>query len=102
LELSNGIPSHDTFRRVFAVLDPVAWQTCFMNWMQSMSQLSADKLMSIDGKTLRGSNGSGTGKREKEHAALAIVSVWMRENELVLAQLAVPASQPSMVLRYVV
>jgi hypothetical protein len=42
LELPNGIPSHDTFSRVFAVLDPVAWQTCFMKWMQRMSQLSAE------------------------------------------------------------
>jgi predicted transposase YbfD/YdcC len=90
LELPNGIPSHDTFNRVFSNLHPVAWQTCFMTWMQSMSQLSADKLVSIDGKTLRGSKSSGTGKRDEERAALELVSAWLSENELVLAQLAVP------------
>jgi predicted transposase YbfD/YdcC len=90
LELANGIPSHDTFNRVFSNLHPVAWQTCFMNWMQSMSQWSADKLVSIDGKTLRGSKSSGTGKRDEERVALELVSAWLSENELVLAQLAVP------------
>jgi predicted transposase YbfD/YdcC len=89
LELTNGIPSHDTFNRVFSNLHPVAWQTCFMSWMQSMSQLSADKLVSIDGKTLRGSKSSGTGKRDEECAALELVTAWLSENELVLAQLAV-------------
>jgi predicted transposase YbfD/YdcC len=58
--------------------------------MQSMSQLSADKLVNIDGKTLRGSKSSGTGKRDEERAALELVSPWLSENELVLAQLAVP------------
>jgi predicted transposase YbfD/YdcC len=90
LELPNGIPSHDTFNRVFAILDPLAWQSCFMKWMQGMSQLSANKLVNIDGKTLRASKSSGTGKVEKEQAALEIVSAWVSENELVLAQLAVP------------
>jgi predicted transposase YbfD/YdcC len=90
LELPNGIPSHDTFNRVFAVLDPKVWQSCFMKWMQSMSELSAEKLVNIDGKTLRGSKSSGTGKVEKSQAALEIVSAWLSENELVLAQLAIP------------
>lgn len=88
LELAYGIPSHDTFTRVFARLDPQAWQTCFMRWMRSVSQVSEDKLISIDGKVLRGSKSKGQGKCEAEQAALTMVSAWASENELVLAQLA--------------
>lgn len=88
LELPNGIPSHDTFTRVFARLDPAAWQTCFMNWMRSVSQLSEEKLISIDGKMLRGSKAKGKGKRETKQAAVSMLSAWASENELVLAQLA--------------
>lgn len=55
-----------------------------------MSKLSAEKLVALDGKTLRGSKHSGTGKRESEQAALELVTAWLSENELVLAQLAVP------------
>lgn len=89
LELPNGIPSHDTINRVFALLDPLAWQTCFLAWMKAIGHLSGKKLISLDGKTLRGSKASGKGKREKERAALELVSAWASENELVLAQLAV-------------
>jgi len=89
VELPNGIPSHDTFNRVFAVLDPLAWQSCFVSWMRSMSELSAGKLVAIDGKRLRGSKSSGTGKRDEEQDAVEIVSAWASENQLVLAQLAV-------------
>jgi len=88
LELPNGIPSHDTFNRVFSLISPIAWQKCFMQWMTSMSQLSKDKLISIDGKMLRGSKASGTGKVATEQAALSIVSAWASENQLVLAQIA--------------
>ena len=75
--------------RVFSLIDPVAWQMCFAAWMRSMGKLSGEKLIAIDGKTLRGSKASGTGKREEEQAALELVSAWASENELVLAQLAV-------------
>lgn len=74
LELPNGSASHDTFTRVCARLDPVAWQTCFMTWMRSVSQLSEEKLISIDGKVLRGSKAKGQGKREAEQASLTLVS----------------------------
>jgi predicted transposase YbfD/YdcC len=89
LELPNGIPSHDTISRVFSLIDPIGWQTCFVAWMRAMGKLSGEKLIAIDGKTLRGSKASGTGKREQEQAALELVSAWASENELVLAQLAV-------------
>lgn len=88
LALPHGIPSHDTFNRVFSRLDPAAWQTCFMKWMRSVSQLSEDKLVSVDGKVLRGSKAKGEGKREEKQAALSLISAWAGENEMVLAQLA--------------
>lgn len=92
LELPNGIPSHDTFSRVFALLDPAAWQTCFMVWMRSVSQVSEEKLISIDGKKLRGSKSRGQGKCEPSQSALGMLSAWASENELVLAQLALEGS----------
>ena len=88
LALPNGIPSHDTFNRVFSRIAPGAWQSCFTTWMSSMSALSQEKLIDIDGKTLRGSKASGAGKREPKQTALGVVSAWASENELVLAQLA--------------
>lgn len=90
LELPNGIPSHDTFNRVFSVLSPLAWQSCFVSWMRGRSELSQEQLVAIDGKTLRGSKSSGSGKRDDAKGALELVTAWMGENQLVLAQLAVP------------
>jgi predicted transposase YbfD/YdcC len=89
LELPNGIPSHDTISRVFSLIDPVAWQVCFAAWMRAMGKLSGEKLVTIDGKTLRSSKATGTGKRETQQAALELVTAWASENEMVLAQLAV-------------
>lgn len=89
LELPNGIPSHDTMSRVFSLIEPTSWQVCFASWMKAMGKLSGEKLIAIDGKTLRGSKATGTGKRDKEQAALELVSAWASESELVLAHLAV-------------
>src|SRR5438093_10992138 len=60
LELPNGIPSHDTFNRLFAALNPAAFQDCFLSWVQSVAQLTEGSLVSIDGKRLcsSGLNGS--------------------------------------------
>ena len=55
LELPHGIPSHDTFERVFAVLDNHALQSCCMEWFKQVSQLVPETVIAIDGKTLRGS-----------------------------------------------
>ena len=49
LELPNGIPSHDTFGRVFAALDPVAFEACFMSWIKSLCQDTAGDIVAIDG-----------------------------------------------------
>lgn len=88
LELPNGIPSHDTFNRVFAKLCPEAWQSCFMRWMTELSQDTQGKLISLDGKMLRGSRASGKGKQELAQSALGMVSAWANENELILGHLA--------------
>ena len=53
LDLPNGIPSHDTFGLVFAALDPVAFEACFMSWVQSLCEDTAGDVVAIDGKTLR-------------------------------------------------
>ncbi|GGA53413.1 hypothetical protein CYANOKiyG1_73460 [Okeania sp. KiyG1] len=55
LELPNGIPSHDTFARVFARLEPEKLQQCFLSWIQSVSEITDGERIAIDGKTLRGS-----------------------------------------------
>jgi predicted transposase YbfD/YdcC len=83
LELPNGIPSHDTFGRVFAHLDPVEFERCFFEWVQSMSE-KVEGVIAIDGKTSRRSHDKTKGKK-----ALHMVSAWSVENRLVLAQVAV-------------
>jgi predicted transposase YbfD/YdcC len=83
LELPNGIPSHDTFGRVFARLDPVQFEACFFEWVQSLTE-RVEGVIAIDGKTLRRSHDKTNGKK-----ALHMVSAWAAENRLVLAQVAV-------------
>lgn len=83
LELPNGIPSHDTFGRVFARLDPVKFEECFFQWVQSLKETIAG-VVAIDGKTLRRTHDGANGKK-----ALHMVSAWAAENRLVLAQVAV-------------
>jgi predicted transposase YbfD/YdcC len=81
LKLPNGIPSHDTFGRVFALLDPRQFSECFMNWTRSLRQSFAAEIVAIDGKTLRRSHDRAKG-REPIH----MVSAWARDNGLVLGQ----------------
>ncbi|MBE9012114.1 ISAs1 family transposase [Pseudanabaenaceae cyanobacterium LEGE 13415] len=81
LDLPNGIPSHDTFERVFARLRPEALQQCFLNWVQAVFEVSSGKLIAIDGKTLRGSYERG-GKQGIIH----MVSAWAVQNRIVLGQ----------------
>src|SRR5436190_1166643 len=83
LELPNGIPSHDTFGRVFAHLDPVEFEKCFFEWVQGISG-KVEGVIAIDGKTSRRSHDKANGKK-----ALHMVSAWSAENRLVLAQVAV-------------
>src|SRR6266566_1424619 len=83
LELPNGIPSHDTFGRVFARIDPKQFEECFLNWVRSLNEKIAG-VVALDGKTLRRSHDAANGKK-----ALHMVSAWAAENRLVLAQVAV-------------
>ena len=83
LELPNGIPSHDTFGRVFARIDPEQFQRSFLAWVQAIQQVHGD-VIAIDGKTHRRSHDHANGK-----AALHLVSAWAAENRLVLGQVAV-------------
>src|SRR3954470_15897155 len=53
LSLANGIPSHDTFRRVFLLIDPDAFEACFSAWAQSFAEAFDREVVAIDGKTLR-------------------------------------------------
>jgi predicted transposase YbfD/YdcC len=82
LELPNGIPSHDTFGRVFARIDSQQFETCFLEWVQRISGVIKG-VIAVDGKTLRRSHDRANGKK-----ALHLVSAWASENRLVLAQLA--------------
>ena len=81
LELPNGIPSHDTFGRVFAHIDPEEFQSCFLSWMQAVSKLINAEVMALDGKKLRRSHDRTLGK-----AAIHMVSAWATANRLVLGQ----------------
>jgi predicted transposase YbfD/YdcC len=81
LDLSNGIPSHDTFGRVFARLDAEQFQSCFINWVQAVCEVLNGQVVAFDGKTVRGSHNRGIGKK-----AIHMVSAWATESELVLGQ----------------
>jgi predicted transposase YbfD/YdcC len=81
LKLPNGIPSHDTFGRVFAALNPVEFENSFMEWVQAINQLTQGQVIAIDGKQMRGSQDSTLGKN-----AIYMVSAWATENQLVLGQ----------------
>jgi predicted transposase YbfD/YdcC len=80
LDLTHGIPSHDTFGRVFALLEPTKLQQAFMAWMSALAQL-AEEVIALDGKTIRRSLDRADGK-----GAIHVVSAWASINKLVLAQ----------------
>ena len=84
LALPNGIPSHDTFERVFERLDPQAFLGCFQRWVESLTHGLGLKHVAIDGKTLRHS-----GNTVKDLKPLHIVSAWASEQHLSLGQVAV-------------
>ena len=79
LELPNGIPSHDTFARVFARLNPAQFQACFLTWVRSLVHLSDGEVVAIDDKTLRQSYDAAA-----DQAAIHMVSAWATANRLVV------------------
>jgi len=82
LELPHGIPSHDTFERVFARLDPSAFQHCFLNWVAHIRTKLPGDIVAIDGKT-----SCGTRDVAIDLSPLHLVSAWSAANALVLGQL---------------
>ncbi len=80
LTLPSGIPSHDTFNRVFAALDPEEMEKGFATWVASIAKLTAGEVVAIDGKTLCGTREAG------KKALVHMVSAWASVNNLVLAQ----------------
>ena len=81
LELPHGIPSHDTFGNVFARLDPMQLQNCFVSWTQAIAELLPGEVVSIDGKTARRSY-----DRAGKKGAIHMVSAWASQNALTLGQ----------------
>jgi predicted transposase YbfD/YdcC len=84
LELPNGIPDEDTFRRVFERVEPAQLLKCLQQWLAQMNQAGGREI-NIDGKTIRGSARSG------EQKGIHMVSAWVNENNLTLGQLATEA-----------
>jgi predicted transposase YbfD/YdcC len=91
LKLPKGIPSHDTFGRVFALLDAKEFRCCFLSWIRAVTKLTQGQIVAIDGKKLRRSHDRSCGKK-----ALIMVSAWATANGVVLGQLKVPAKSNEM------
>ncbi len=84
LTLTHGIPSHDTFRRVFMLLSPEKFSAVFLHWTQSLRQAVGAEVVALDGKTVRRSFDSA-----KSQSAIHLVSAWASANRLVLGQIKV-------------
>lgn len=81
LHLKNGIPSHDTFQRIFGMIEPKEFERHFIEWTQAICTKSKGEIVSIDGKTLCGS-------KDRKKSAIHMVSAWANSNQMVLGQLA--------------
>jgi len=75
INLKNGIPSHDTLRRVVGKLDPKLFQTCFIRWIDGLQSKTEMQVIAIDGKTVRGSTDKANGR-----SVIHMVSAWACEN----------------------
>ena len=84
LDLPNGIPSHDTFRRVFSLIDPEAFRRCFMSWTEALREATGGDIIAFDGKTLRRSFDTATGL-----SAIHVINAWSCENDFCIGQMKV-------------
>ncbi|WDP87985.1 MAG: ISAs1 family transposase [Desulfobacter sp.] len=82
LSLPHGIPSHDTFGRIFERMNPNEFQSSFMHWVQSVAKMTKGQVIAIDGKTLRRSHDTSNDKK-----AIHMISAWASSNKVVLGQL---------------
>ena len=78
IELEHGTASHDTYARVFGMIEPKEFERCFAKWVQSIRKKTRDEIVSIDGKRLCGSG--------DEYSAIQMVSAWANANQLVIGQ----------------
>jgi predicted transposase YbfD/YdcC len=85
VNLSKGIPSHDTFGRVFAALDPVAFQKCLLTWVQRLHEVTKGQVIAIDGKVAREAMA-----RSGDQGPMTLVSAWASANHVFLGQVAGP------------
>lgn len=83
LRLPQGIPSHDTFNRVFSALNPEELEKSFISWTRSVTNLTENEVISIDGKTMRGTREYGS------KSIVHMVSAWASVNHIVLGQVKV-------------
>lgn len=86
LNLENGIPSHDRFNAIFAAIKPGEFEKCLLSWITALHEISDGQVIAIDGKTLRRSFDSASGK-----AAIHMVSAWATMNHISLGQVVVDA-----------
>jgi predicted transposase YbfD/YdcC len=86
LDLPSGNPSHDTFGRVFAALDPMAFQKCLLEWVAALHECTRGQIIAIDGKAAREAMA-----RSGDAGPLCLVSAWATANHVVLGQVAAPA-----------
>ena len=84
LELENGTPTDDTFQRIFAIIKPKEFEKCFINWVKSVINVEEQEIVSVDGKTLR-----GTQDKENNCNVIHMVSAWANHAGVVLGQLRV-------------
>jgi predicted transposase YbfD/YdcC len=82
VRLKNGIPSHDTFGRVFSLIEPEEFGARFLEWIRCVAGKTKGRLVAIDGKTVRRSHDKASGK-----SAIHMISAWAVENRMVLGQL---------------
>lgn len=89
---THGIPSHDVIGKLFSRLDPIKFNECFINWVNSISELTNGEVVAIDGKTI-----CGSGDADKVHSAFHVVSAYAAGNQLCLGQVTVDQKQNEIV-----